>query len=234
MINILVASRYEEVRKRILAAISGQKDFFIAGIAGDETGAIIKAERLKPNVLVLDIDTLGISGPEIAPIIHRRSPDTAIVVLCDKDEDNYAAGLALKAGISGFLLKETDMGILAPVIKIVFSGGYYFSAPITIRVFSAVTFMSLFPGQITENANRLSFSPTERGIVTDIALGLSDEEIAKHLNYSTGTIKNRVTAIKRKTKMKSRTQIVIYSLVYGLISFEQLGFWENKSGENNH
>ena len=218
-INLLVASWHDEYRSRILTALSGQNDFFITGVEKDESGTIIKSERLKPDVLILD---LRLGGEELAPIIHRRSPSTAIIMLCDKDEDDYA-GLAIKAGISGFLLKEYDTDKLVPVIKIVSSGGYYISASITIRVFSAVTFIHTFPGQITERRHTI-FSPAERGIVTDIAQGLSDEEIAKHLHFSTGTIKNCLTAIKRKTKLKNRVQIVVYSLIYGLISFEQLRF----------
>jgi DNA-binding NarL/FixJ family response regulator len=223
-INIFVTSGNDEDCKRILAILSKQNDFHIAGVEKDESGTIIKSERLKPDVLVLDLQPPKMSGEELAPIIHRRSPETAIVMLCDKDEENYA-GLALKAGISGFLLKEKDTDKLVPVIKIVFYGGCYVSASITIRVFSAITFLHTFPGQITrQDACSQILSPTERGIITDIAQGFSDEEIAKHLNFSTGTIRNCVTAIKRKTKLKNRVQIVIYSLVYGLINLEQLDF----------
>jgi len=237
IIRILVNSRYDEDCKRIIDILSDQNDFRITGIEKDEVGTIIKSAQLKPDVLVLDLQPQGLGGEELAPIIHRRSPSTAIVMLCDKDEDDYA-GLALKAGISGFLLKEYDTDKLVPVIKIVSSGGYYISASITIRVFSAVILMHNFPGHIIEqNPCHLFFSPAERGIVTDIAQGLSDEEIVKHLHFSTGTIKNCLTAIKRKTKLKNRVQIVVYSLVYGLISFEQLGFgikapWINDTNTN--
>jgi len=233
VIRIFVTSGHDEDCKHILAILSDQNDFLIAGVEKDESGTIIKSERLKPDVLVLDLQPPRMSGYEIAPIIHRRSPETAIVMLCGKDEENYA-GLALKSGIAGFLLKEKDTDKLVPIIRIVFDGGYFISASIIIRVLSAVTFMNNFPGQIIQQKpNRQILSPTERGIVTDIAQGLSDEEIARHLHFSTGTIRNCVTAIKRKTKLRNRVQIVVYSLVYGIISLEQLGFWENKGGENN-
>ena len=227
-INIFVTSADDEECKHILAILSEQNDYRIAGVEKDESGTIIKSERLKPDVLVLDLQPPGLGGEELAPIIHRRSPDTAIVMLCDKDEVNYA-GLALKSGIAGFLLKEKDTDKLVPVIKIVFYGGYYISASILIRVFSAFTFLNNFQGRIIEQKTGLIFSPAERGIVTDIAHGLSDEQIARHLHFSTGTIKNCVTAIKRKTRLKNRVQIVVYSLAYGLINFEQLDFEGEKS-----
>jgi len=222
LIDIFVTSTDDDDCKRILAILSNQNDFHIVGVEKDESGTIIKSARLKPDVLILDLHLPGMRGDELAPIIHRRSPSTAIIMLCDKDEVNYAR-LALKAGIAGFLLRETDTDKLVPVIKIVVSGGYYISASIIIRVFCAVTFADQFLRQKIEQ-NHTAFSPAERGIITDIAQGFSDEEIAKHLNFSKGTIKNYVTSIKRKTKLKNRVQIVVYSLVYGLINFEQLDF----------
>jgi DNA-binding NarL/FixJ family response regulator len=232
-ISIFVSSKDDEECKHILALLSEQDDFHIAGVGKDESGTIIKSERLKPDVLILDLQSPGLSGEELAPIIHRRSPQTAIVMLCDNDEENYA-GLALRSGIAGFLLKEKDTDKLVPVIKIVFYGGYYVSAPIFIRVLNAINSMNSFQGRTFEQkTSHLIFSPAERGIITDIAQGFSDVEIAKHLNYSTGTIRNFVMSIKRKTKLKNRTQIAVYSLIYGLINLEQLGFIKNNGQKIN-
>jgi len=225
-IRIFVSSTNNEECKHILDVLSYQDDFFIAGVENEEAGTIIKTDRIKPDVLILDMPPQGISAEELAPIIHRRSPGTAIVMLCDKDEENYA-GLALRAGISGFLLRDKDTDKLAPVIRIVSDGGYYISASILTRVFNTVSFMNGFPKQaIEQNTFCKILSPAERGIVIDIAQGLSDEEIARHMHFSAGTIKNYVSAIKRKTKLRNRVQIVIYSIKYGLINFDQLGIGE--------
>jgi len=221
-IKILVVSRQDEDRKHIIGLLSEQKDFFIVGEEKDEAGAVIRSERLKPDIIIIDLQLSSKNCAELVSIFRRKSPSSAIILLCDNDEDNYAC-LALKAGITGVLIKEADINKLALIVKIIYSNGYYISASITTRVFSAVTFMSQFPEQTAEE-NRITFSPTERGIVTDIAQGLNDEQIAKHLHFSTGTIKNYITAIKRKTKLKNRIQIVIYSLVYGLIKFDYLQF----------
>jgi len=224
LIKIFISSRNDEDCKRIFAILSAQKDFRIVGVECDEAGTVIKTARLKPDVLILDLQRPGICGHELAPVIHRRSPDTAIVMLCDIDNENYA-GIALKAGITGFLLKEKDMDKLAPVVKIVFHGGYYISSPILIKAFNILAFRSNFPGQIIEqDSEHQILSPTERSIVTDIVHGLSYEEIAKHLHFSVGTIKNCMSTIKRKTKLKNRVQIAVYMLIYGYINFEHLRF----------
>jgi len=219
IINIFVASGNDENCRRILNTLSEQNDFRIAGVEKDEAGTIIKAAQLKPDVLVLDLQPPGMSGEELAPIIHRRSPSTAIIMLCDKDEDNYACA-ALKAGISGFLLKDVDTDKLAPVVKIVSSGGYYISASIITRVFSDLMIKKKLSERYYNNLGRF-YTATERIIITDIARGISDEEIANHLNYNIGTIRNCLTNIRRKTKLKDRVQIVIFSLLHGLINIDQ-------------
>ena len=236
IINVFIASRHDEDCEHLINILSEQNDFCIAGVANDESGTIIKTANLQPDVVILDLPPPGMSGHEIAPIIRRRSPQTAIVMLSDRDEEDYA-GLALKSGITGFLLKGKDMDKLVPVIRIVFYGGCYISTPITIRVFSAITIQHTFPEQITEyKISHQILSPAERGIITDIARGYSDREIASHLHFSAGTIRNYLTAIKRKTKLRNRVQIVVHSLVYGLINFDQLGFgvkapWINDAQE---
>ncbi|MDR0443411.1 MAG: response regulator transcription factor [Treponema sp.] len=231
--NIVVVSGYEEDRKRILAALSEQNDFFIAGTEKDEIGAIIKSAQLKPDALILDLKQPEIKAPELAPMIHRRSPATAIVLLSNNDEHNHACR-AFLAGISGYLLKDKDMDKLIPVLKIVISGGYFINDSVAIRIFNAVSFYGKFPGQLRDYSNSWIeqkedyFSPLERGIVTLVAKGFSDREIAEYLNVSSGTIRNYFTAIKHRTKLKNRIQIVIFSLVYGHINLDHLNIIEDE------
>jgi DNA-binding NarL/FixJ family response regulator len=220
--SILITANNNEDLKNILASLNSQKGLNIIGIENDETNTIIKSERLKPDVLILNLLNPVIDEAELAPIIHRRSPDTAIIIICDKDENEYA-GKALRAGIHGYLLRNTDMNKILPVVKIVSLGGYYISASIAVRAFNSTAFTGPFSEQEIKQNNAF-FTPAERGIVTDLAQGYSDMEIAKHLNFSAGTIRNYLMIIKRKIKSKNRIQIVIFSLVHGLISLKQTGF----------
>jgi DNA-binding NarL/FixJ family response regulator len=171
----------------------------------------------------LDLQPHGIGGEELAPIIHRRSPSTFIIMLSDRDDENYAC-LALKSGITGYLLKEKDIDNLASVVNIVFSGSYYISGSIAIKAINTKTSVKQFPGQSFENREKNPvFSSTERSIIKCIAKGFSDEKIADYLHLSTGTIRNYVAAIKQKTKTNNRVHTVIFSLAHGLISLEDTG-----------
>jgi len=220
-INVLLSIESDEDRNLIFAAISTQDDIRITGIEKDEAGMIIKSEQLKPDIIIMNLQPHGIDEAELAPIIHRRSPDTAIIMICDRDENEYAE-YALKTGISGFLLRKADMDKLLSVVRIVDMGGFYISSSIIKRAL---------------DSNRLNYgkkedcaflSPVERCIISGIAMGISDKEIASRINYSAGTIKNRITIIKRKIKLKTRAEIAVFSLVNGLIRPEQVDFMKEK------
>jgi two-component system, NarL family, response regulator NreC len=219
--SILITSNDSGNLKCILDSLNSQNGLNIIGVENDETNTIIKSERLKPDVLILDLLQPVIDEAELAPIIHRRSPDTAIIMICDKDEDEYA-GKAIRAGILGYLLRNEDMNKILPVVKIVSLGGYFISASITVKAINKITLVNQFPGQFLEIKEKYPvFSSTERNIVEYIAKGFSDDEIAYYLHLSAGTIRNYILAIKHKTKMKNRVQTVVFSLVNGLISLEQ-------------
>ena len=229
LINILIASRYVVDQRRIMDALPEQMEFFITGIANDESGAIIKSECLKPDILILDLQLSEITGPELVRIVRRKSPSTAIIILQDKIFDQSVLDMFLFTnGISGFLLKESDIDKLAHIVKIIFLGGCYFNSSITVNIISSVTLIN----QFYDFAEFDNFSSVERSIVTLIARGFSDPQIAFELNLSIGTIRNSITIIRHKTNAKSRIDIVIYFLVTGFIRMEQLIMW-NKNKYND-
>jgi len=226
--NILVTSNDNEDFKCILDSLDSQNGLNIIGVENDETHTIINSERLKPDVLILDLMQSVIDGAELAPIIHRRSPDTAIIMICDKDENEYA-GKALRAGILGYLLRNADMNKILHAVRIVSLGGYFISTSITTKIIKTITLVKQFPGQFLENWEKYpEFSSTERSIVKCIAKGFSDNEIADYLHLSTGTIRNYMAVIKKKTKTNNRVRMVIFSLVHGLISLEETGIFGNQ------
>jgi DNA-binding NarL/FixJ family response regulator len=214
IITVLLSTENNENGKLIFAAFTMQDDIRIIGIEEDEAGTIIKTGLLKPDILIINLQPQITDVTVLARIIHRESPETSIIMICDKDENEYA-GIALKAGISGFLLRKADMNKLLSIVRIINLGGYFISASIINRA------IGMSRNNNGKKENRHLLSPIELYIINGIAQGIPDKEIAGRINYSAGTIKNRVTAIKRKTKLKNRTEIVVFSLVNGLISPEK-------------
>ena len=241
IISVLVAANNDEDRDEILSLISDQSDIKIVGVEKDEASTIIRTKRLKPDILIVALDHAGIdAGMDagidalmLARIIHRKSPSTSIMMLYNGSE-NDSAGLAIKAGISGYLLKSADIDKLVHIIKIIYLGGYYISASITQKITESISTANHFANRVYSNKAysygaessldkaspfniyNLKFTSAERSILKDIADGLTDNEIAQHLNYSLGTVRNYETAIKHKVNLKTRVQLVFFSLQYSL------------------
>jgi len=214
-INLLISSRDETDRNNIVSVVSEQNNFHITGVEKEEAGTIIKSENIKPDILILDLQPPGMSGYELAPIVHRKSPSTFIIILSEKEEENIIH-LILRTGVSGILIKNTDMRILTSVIEIVNVGGYFFSTAILTGLLNTVIDRSQSMKEKL-NYSDMFFSPVERRIIIDIIQGYSDNEIAEHYHLSAGSVRNYITEIKRKTNSKKRIQLIVYAFENGLL-----------------
>jgi DNA-binding NarL/FixJ family response regulator len=230
IISVLIVSSCNDDQNQVVAQLSNQNDFYVAGVVKDETDAIIKSAKIKPDVVILDLKRSGIDGTELAPIILRKSPSSKIILMCSDKEGEHYVCKAQKAGISGYIIKKTDIGRLELIIKMVHSGGLYYNSSVIKRVFNAVLLMEYFPGQFGHNlefgemliGDCPSFSSTERSIAICLARGYQDKEIAEYLHLHVGSIRNCMTSIRHKTKLKSRVLIIIFFLKYGIINFDDL------------
>ena len=225
-INVLIASKEEDDRRRILAALPERMGFLISGVVKDESGAIIKTENLKPNILILDLKLSIIPNLELIRILRRRSPSTAIILLCDNNDNEQDAhtNLAFNAGVSGFLIKEFDLDKLADAVRMVLLNGVCINDLIFRKILTA--FSSLNHSPVL--SDQPIFSSAERSIINFLAQGFTDDQTAAELNLNIGSVRNCITEIRHKTNMKSRVEIVLYSLVSGLISPENLWIWKEK------
>jgi DNA-binding NarL/FixJ family response regulator len=220
MTNIAIICKSETDLRKISVLLSDQSDFHIVHTGRDGYDALHIAVHFKPDILIMDLMLLDIEGHTLAPIIKRKSPSTAIMVFSSDDKEELA-GMSIKAGISAYLLKEEDMDRLANLVRIVSSGACYISPSILTRVFRALR-LGDYLSYVEETGVIQAFSPTERTLIILLARGLSDRQIAAELNITPGAVRNCLTRIRRKTGSKSRTQIVIYALLCGLIDVNQL------------
>ncbi|MDR0583023.1 MAG: response regulator transcription factor [Treponema sp.] len=216
MISIVIICEKKEEQEQIIQLLSAYKDLRIVSAGKDGYDALISAEHLQPDIIIMDMHMSGINAPELTPMIKRKSPLTTLIALSSHEGAEYAC-MAIKAGISGYLLKEADMDILPNTISIISHGGCYISKSIIRQVFNAV------PDKIPETSKKgrgyatSNFSSTERCIFTGIAQGYSDEEIADNLHISPGTVRNYMSMAKRRTGLKNRTQLVLEALMCEMI-----------------
>jgi DNA-binding NarL/FixJ family response regulator len=229
MIRIAIIIKERTDRSAIAALLSSQDDFDIAGIGTDGYDALKMAARLHPDVIIMDQRMAGSEGPALAPLIKRRSPATALIVFCSINEE-YLVSRAIKSGISGYLLKETDMNNLSALVRVIARGCCYISTPIMYRIMVSLPELDRLPLSAAEAAffqietARIfrQLSRVERSVICLLAQGYSDREIAEELSIALGTVRNSITRARRKTGLRNRVQIVNYALSCGLINLSQI------------
>jgi len=217
MISIVIASSCEHDRTAMETQLAGQGDFCIVCKGKDSFDVLRSAELYRPDIILMGVCKDEISCPDLAPMIKRHSPSTRIMVLC-----SFAVcrllNRAVRAGIVGYLSKQDGFGNLVPSIRSVYYGGFYISGTDGLEY---AHWLALHVKTFHKDTATLRIlTPTELGIVTGIMFGYTDRDIASSLNISIGTLRNSINAVKKKTGLRNRTQIVIHALRSGTIADE--------------
>ena len=222
MISVSIVSRYENDRRIITSLLSEHDDFNITSVGTDGYDAIRSAMIHRPNIIIMDFSMNDIDSPDLAPIIKRHSPLTKLIVMYSSGHKTLdkALNAALSAGISGYLQKENDFENLVSSVRSVFHGGLYVGNWIKFLTLSYQPDKNNFFQ--CYNNTQYNFSPIESHIFSGITLGYKDEEIAKQLNISKGTVRNNVRLTKKKTGLKNRTQIIIYALFNEMLNPDKI------------
>ncbi|MCL2878663.1 MAG: response regulator transcription factor [Treponema sp.] len=217
MIRIAIIISEEQEREEISKLLTGQKDFYLASIGKNGYDAIKASDNERPDIIIMDLKMDDSNGVALSPVIIRKSPKTKLIMIGSRDEEPWIKH-ALVAGISGLICKQSDTGELPEAIDSVLHGGIYLSSQIKKQVhnFLCGTVSGSNRGS-AQPVHQLRISDTEQNILNRIAKGYSDKEIADELCIAAGTIRNYLGALKRKTGQKSRSQLIFYSLVHGLI-----------------
>ena len=231
MISVSIATGHGNDRKIITSLLAEHNDFRIASVGIDGYDALKSAKIYRPNIIIMDFCLKDIDSPALAPIIKRHSPLTKLIVICSH-AGHCALGKvlnkAISAGISGYLLKESDFEDLASSVRSVFYGGLYIGNPIKCHALNFFNSLELSDQsgkdtlhQSCDNIKQY-FKQTELQIINGIALGNEDEKIAKELNISKGTLRNKVYRMKKNTGLKNRSQITVYTLIEGMLDSDKI------------
>jgi DNA-binding NarL/FixJ family response regulator len=197
--------------------LEAQDDLEVVGEAGDGAEAVALTRQLEPDVVLMDVRMPGMDGVQATRALVDGGSRSHVIILTTFDLDEYAHA-ALRAGASGFLLKDAPTADLLSAIRAVASGDAVV-APSTTRRLLATIAHQLPVGETTAALAELgSLTPREREVLIAVARGLSNAEIADELVLSEATVKTHVGRILAKLALRDRVQIVIYAYDRGLVA----------------
>jgi DNA-binding NarL/FixJ family response regulator len=204
-LRILVVDDHEVVREGLVSSLDRRDGFQVVGQAGSVAEAIAAAERLVPDLIVMDVRLPDGSGIEACREIRSQHPDTRVVMLTSYP-DEEAVLSAIVAGASGYLLKETRMRDLVKALETVGAGGSLLDPAVTGKVLERVRRMA-HDDQDDELA-RLTVQ--ERKILLLVAEGKTNRQIAAEVFLSDKTVKNYVSSILSKLDLQRRAQAAAF------------------------
>jgi DNA-binding NarL/FixJ family response regulator len=218
MIRVLIAEDQAIVRAGFRALLTAEPDLEVAGEASDGHEAVQLARELQPDLVLMDIRMPGLDGLEATRQItaDRTLNDTRVLVLTTFELDEYVFG-ALRAGASGFLLKGGEPDELLSAIRLVAAGESLLAPSVTRRLIEA--YLSQPEHDTTPAPEGLDeLSPRELEVLSLVANGNNNREIADALYLSPLTVKTHVSRILTKLRARDRVQLVVIAYQAGLVS----------------
>ena len=214
MISVLIADDQELVREGLRMLLEAEPDLAVAGEAGDGVHALEQARLLDPDVILMDVRMPQMNGIEATSRLAQIGSRARILMLTTFNLDEYVYH-ALKAGASGFLLKDARREQLAYAVRSVAAGETLLSPAITRRLIEDFC-RGPAPGSRADGAaGRLS--ERELGVVRMVAQGLSNAEIAARLYLSEATVKSHIARTLAKLDLRDRVQIAVYAYEHGIV-----------------
>ena len=218
-ISVVLADDQALMRMGFRMVLEAEEDINVVGEASDGTAALAQAKALHPDVILMDVRMPGMNGIEATELIARECPGTRVLILTTFDLDEYAFA-GLRAGASGFLLKDTRPTELAEAIRTVASGEAVVSPRITQRMLEM--FASSLPNSGTpaqaSDPRIDSLTPREKEILVLMSQGMSNAEIADRLVVSATTVKTHVGNVLAKLDVRDRVQAVVVAYETGLMA----------------
>ncbi|ROO85579.1 LuxR family two component transcriptional regulator [Actinocorallia herbida] len=221
MIRILLADDQRLVRAGFRSILEDEDDLTVVGEAGDGDTAVAVCRDLRPDVVLMDVRMPGTDGLEASRRITAdpRLSDVRIVILTTFDLDDYVYG-ALRAGATGFLLKDTDPDELIQAVRVAHRGDALITPGVTRRLIAEFAGRAAPP---VPGVRLNALTDREREVMALVAGGLSNDEIAARLVLSPATAKTHVSRIMTKLGVRDRAQLVVLAYECGLVRPGWLG-----------
>ena len=214
-IRVLIADDQALVRTGFRMILDAQRDIDVVGEAIDGRDAIRHHERLSPDVVVMDVRMPTMDGIEATRRLVALDPPARVLILTTFDLDEYVFE-ALRAGASGFLLKDVQPAQLVDAVRVVARGEALLAPTVTRRLLDR--FAHALPGPAEQPPPKLSsLTEREREVLGLLAGGMSNAELAERLFLSETTVKTHVSSILRKLGLRDRVQAVVLAYQVGLV-----------------
>jgi two-component system response regulator NreC len=215
-ISIILADDHPVVQRGMQAILEREPDFSILGVASNGLETVRLAERLKPDVLILDLMMPGLSGLEALRILRERSPRTRIVILSMHSSSAFIAQ-ALKNGAIGYVLKGSPEEDLVRAVREAATGRRYLSPPVTeIAINFYIEQSKTGPFNPHE-----TLTPRQREVLQLAAEGKTNAEIALRLNISQRTVENHRAALMQRLNLQNQTDLILHAIRHGLIPADE-------------
>ena len=217
-ISILLADDQQLLRMGFRMVLDAQDDLEVVGEAGDGAQAAAFVRTHAPDVVLMDVRMPGTDGVEATRQIVSSGSRSRVIILTTFDVDEYAYA-ALRAGASGFLLKDAPPTDLISAIRAVASGDAVVAPSTTRRLLANLTRRPPRSGSPPpDHAGLAQLTPREHEVLLAVSRGLSNAEIAEALVLSEATVKTHVGRILAKLELRDRVQIVVFAYDNGLVS----------------
>jgi two-component system, NarL family, response regulator LiaR len=215
-IRLMVVDDHPAFRDGLSRLLQEEEDLEVVATPASGEQAIELSGKLKPAVIIMDISMPGVSGIEATKQIKSKNPEITILMVSAYSYQSYILA-ALRAGASGYLLKNAPLQELIKAIRMVFSGEGVFDMKVTGSVLR-----SLASGQPEKRKDADDLHPRELEILTIAAKGGSNKEIASRLDISERTVQTHLVNIFRKLRVSSRTEAVLKGLRAGWFTLDDL------------
>ncbi len=213
-IRVVLVDDQSMIRTGLRMVLAAEPDIEVVGEAADGAAGVRVVTELEPDVVLLDVRMPGVDGLEAARRILAAGLPTRVVVLTTFDEDEYVTA-ALRAGVSGFLLKVAPPEDLVAAVRTVASGQGLLDPAVTLRVIRS---FAAAPSPDPARAGALSqLTERETDVLALVAAGLSNAEIAARLYLGEATVKTHVSRVLLKLGLRDRVQAVAFAYESGLV-----------------
>lgn len=224
VIRILIADDHRLFRQGLCHVFEGCKEINVVGEAENGRQAVGLARRLKPDIVLMDINMPVLDGVQATYLITEANPDSRVIILTMYRQDQYVFE-AIKAGARGYLLKDIDEHQLIEAIFAVQRGEALIDPALAARLLDEFRHLS---SQINAQSSLEDLNDGEMKVLRLVAQGVDNKNVADRLNLSERTVANRLSEIYRKLHVNSRTQAALVALRKGWAKLEDEQLEENR------